>query len=349
MAEDASHPRYPSCFDPYLRYAIRTHFADFQFFDDRHFRLYFLVEFKEPALADEFAEQMGAAGFDVRLDPIRKAEQTRYRTLHAQKSAVTDHRTFPYWKKYVDRVELSLPLRPNVPPRDEHEHFTLPVKSRWRCVKQPPGALLIGVLDDGCPFAAAQFMRSPTSTRVLAIWDQNPHKRPAHITDEHGNDCRFGMHLHDFRYGLEYWRDFAIPINGPPREIGIDEWIRLHRTPALTIDEEHSYSGAHFDSLAFRESHGAHVMDVLVGKIPPSSRIGPTRSNTDHRDPPSWTPATDAASQADVVFVQFPKSGILDASGIWLKAYVIAGIEYILSFAGPQTQNVIRHQHDMAT
>jgi hypothetical protein len=344
MSENAGHPShhpsYPSCFDPYLRYGIRTHFADFKFFDDKLFKLFFLVEFKEPALADEFAEQMGAAGFAVQLDPILEGEQTRYRTLHSQKSAVTDHRTFPYWEKYVDRVELSLPLKPNPSPPPDHA-IPFFVQPRWSSVAQPPGALLIGVLDDGCPFAAAQFMRSSSSTRILAIWDQNPNKAPAHIKDTAGNDFVFGMPLLDFGYGLEYWRDFAVSGNTTPQQIGIDKWISLHLTPAQTIDEEHSYSDACFDSLAFRESHGAHVMDVLVGNIPPSSRIGPTGSNTDHRDPPSWAPATDPASDADVVFVQFPKSGILDASGIWLKAYVIAGIEYILSFAGPQTRNVI--------
>ena len=96
MAENASSPSFPSSFDPYLRYGIRTNFADFEFFDDENFKLFFLVEFKEPALADEFAEQMGAAGFNVRLDPILEGEQTRYRTLHSQKSAVTDPGTFPF-------------------------------------------------------------------------------------------------------------------------------------------------------------------------------------------------------------------------------------------------------------
>src|SRR5215469_11023997 len=160
MAEDASHPSYPSCFDPYLRYAIRTDFVDFAFFDNKLFKLFFLVEFKEPAFADEFvkqmgsfAEQMGAAGFDVRLDPILVGERTRYRTLHSQKSAVTDPGTFRLWDRYVDRVELSLPLKPNVTPPDQQ--ITLPVQQRWQDVAQPSGALLIGVLDDGCPFAAA--------------------------------------------------------------------------------------------------------------------------------------------------------------------------------------------------
>ena len=118
MAEDASPPSFPSSFDPYLRYGIRTNFADFEFFDDELFKLFFLVEFKEPALADEFAQHLGAAGFDVQLDPILEGEHPRYRTLHSQKSAVTDPGTFPFWDRYVDRVELSLPLKPNLPPPD---------------------------------------------------------------------------------------------------------------------------------------------------------------------------------------------------------------------------------------
>src|SRR6202007_1686721 len=106
------------------------------------------------------------------------------RTLHSQKSAVTDPGAVPYWEKYVDRVELSLPLKPLPPPK---EKILLVVQPRWQRVAQPPGALLIGVLDDGCPFAAAQFMRTPTSTRVVAIWAQNSNKSPAPIKDAAGN------------------------------------------------------------------------------------------------------------------------------------------------------------------
>ena len=38
--------RYPKCFGPYLRYAISTDFKYFEFFDDRYFKLFLLVEFK---------------------------------------------------------------------------------------------------------------------------------------------------------------------------------------------------------------------------------------------------------------------------------------------------------------
>ena len=69
--------------------------------------------------------------------------------------------------------------------------------------------VLIGVLDDGCPFAAAQFLAAGgDETRVWAIWDQNPDKRPVECKDASGNDCLFGHKPKDFKYGLEFW---AVP------------------------------------------------------------------------------------------------------------------------------------------
>ena len=89
-----------------------------------------------------------------------------------------------------------------------------------------------------------------------------------------------------------------------------------------------------------RQSHGAHVTDVLAGRVPPSSRVGP--SPGDRRDPPSWKLGTDIPSDSDIVFVQFSDACIRDATGVWLKAYVCDGIEYILSYADPtNTKKVV--------
>ena len=43
-----------------------------------------------------------------------------------------------------------------------------------------------------------------------------------------------------------------------------------------------------------------------------------------------------------MVFVQFSDDCIRDATGVWLMAYVVDGIRYIMSFADPnKTRNVI--------
>jgi len=342
MPKRASKPAvpFPKCFDPYLRYAISTDFADFDFFHkDTDAELFFLVEF-DPAAAKQrdperdFANAMKQYQIEVEFGPAN--DRTRYRSLRADRLAVLDPNAVTIWDRYFSRVELSLPLKPKVPAAFKVKK---PLTNRSRHVQQ---SLLIGQLDDGCPFAAAQFLRSlnPPSTRVLAIWDQDQGRLPASITDANNNQRVFGDTPPDFGYGLEYQRVFVPPA---PPLIGFDEWMQLHLTPtAGSIDEDSCYQDADFERLAQREAHGAHVMDVLAGRIPTSSRIGPTLPNQDHRDPPTWQVGGDPASSADIVFVQFAKNCIEDSTGVWLKAYVLDGINYILSFANPaKTERVI--------
>jgi hypothetical protein len=331
--------RYPSCFGPYLRYAIDSDFENFstdfenfgktfRFFDEKRFRLFLLVELKQAELVRKFEDAMNARD-EFRTEFGPDVGKTRYVTMRCLKAAVSNQfGAFSIWREFVSRVELSLPVMPSSP-TERIEKATL--VDRYDEGKDPPGSLLIGMLDDGCPFAAAQFLKtlsaSTVSTRVRGIWDQNQDKLPVAI-----NGRFFGMELTDFRYGLEYRRDFAPGVE--PQQIGLDEWIALHSTPQNRIDEEHCYADAGFTSLKSRESHGAHVMDVLAGRIPTSSRVGPSPPG-DRRDPPSWRPGTDAASSAEVVFVQFSENNIRDATGVWLLDYVVQGIQYVLSFAKP--------------
>ncbi len=337
---------YPSCFGPYLRYAIDSDFENFstdfenfgktfRFFDEERFRLPLLVELKQAELVRAFEQAMGARDeFGAEFGP--DVGKTRYATMRCRKAAVTDqYGAFRIWREYVSRVELSLPVRPSSPGRLNRKAELV---HRYEEGKAPPGSLLIGMLDDGCPFAAAHFLQTLStgaiSTRVRGIWDQNQDKLPVTI-----NGRVFGEGLTDFDYGLEYRRDFAPPL--APGKIGLDDWIGLYSTPQNGIDEDHCYADAEFTSLKYRESHGAHVMDVLAGRIPISSRIGPLPPG-DRRDPPSWKPGTDAASSAEVVFVQFSEDNIRDATGVWLLTYAVQGIQYVLSFAKPYvTRRVI--------
>lgn len=325
---------FPNCFDPYLRYAISHQFADFDFFHDPDVELFFLVEFASgpPDPEKGFADAMAQHGVrKVTFGPAR--DPTRYRSLRTDRLAVQDPdiaAKWALWEAYFSRVELSLPLKPKVPPATTRELLRFEKSSG-----QVQRSLLIGQLDDGCPFAANQFLRSldPPSTRVLSIWDQDPDRKPASVTDSNGLR-QFGDTPPGFDYGLEYRR-----VPDKPGLLGLDEWIRLHLIPtADSIDEDGCYLEAGFDRLRQREAHGAHVMDVLAGRIPTSSRI----PGQDNRDPPTWKPGIDPAASADIVFVQFPRQCIEDATGIWLKAYVLDGINYILSCADPaQTEHVV--------
>jgi hypothetical protein len=174
----------PNCFGPYLRYAIDSDFENFstdfedfgkkfRFFDEDRFRLLLLVELKKPEFVREFERAMSARDeFVTEFGP--DVGNTRYATMRCRKAAVTDqHGAFPIWRKYVSRVELSLPVRPSSPAARNRKADLV---ERYDEGKDPPGSLLIGMLDDGCPFAAAHFLETTggVSTRVRAICGPEP-------------------------------------------------------------------------------------------------------------------------------------------------------------------------------
>lgn len=321
---------YPNCFEPYLRYAISTNFRNFELFNEREFALLLLVELNRADQSAEFARRMskfGALGPQFGPDFGVLSGPTRHVTMRASTAAVLDDDALEIWRELVSRVELSLPIKPTSIPRFLAETLITP---RFEGAEE----LLIGILDDGCPFAAAQYLTTLANktirTRVRGIWDQNTDKTPATIP----GGGAFGRELPDFDFGVEYLRDLPPVAN----QIGINEWINMHSSSGV-VDEDGCYADAGFETLARRESHGAHVMDVFMGTMPTSSRVGPPG---ERRDPPSWKNATDPASRADVVFVQFSDKCIRDATGVWLKYYVVEGIKYILSFAKPgKTKKVV--------
>jgi hypothetical protein len=318
---------YPKSFGPYLRYAISTDFKYFKFFDDKNFKLFLLVEFKDAGHAAAFEREMQDERLGVEFGPTDP--KSRYATIRGFKAAVGSP-TFPSWNNHASRVELSLPVKPTA------EVLIRRATLRDRTAStHPPTGVLIGLIDDGCPFAASHFVKfvggAAAGTRVRGIWDQNPNRSPIRVD----NNTEFGELLSaDFNYGLEFLRDTQAPGMGL-RKMGLNDWISLHSTAPGRVDEDGCYAEAGFKTLKRQRSHGAHVMDVLAGRIPLSARIG-------RRDPPSWQPGADPAASADVVFVQFAEDCIRDATGVWLKSYVVDGIYYILSFVDPNiTKNVL--------
>lgn len=172
---------------------------------------------------------------------------------------------------------------------------------------QSQGAVLIGVVDNGCPFAHRMLQRPGGGTRVLSLWDQDPWA-PAFTTAGGGAPAMGGGCV-------------------------------VHR-PALdalcALGEAEAYRRAGYAAVRGTFGHGAAVLDLLCGPVPLEERlmVHPDR-------PPRWRPAHDAASRADLVFVQLARDLVQDSSSAALEPAVLAGIDHVMRCAGRQTRTVV--------
>ncbi|MEO6972837.1 MAG: hypothetical protein ABI135_05390 [Rhodoferax sp.] len=315
---------YPTSFDGYLRYAIHTDFAYFGGSKDK--TLILLVRFKDRVAAAKLLLALKDLKLTFNLGPRsfgrRSAMPTRFLTIRGRVGIVGE-KTWPAWKEFTDYVELSMPIQANTGFSITRKIDKNRPKSRAKTV--------LAIIDDGCAFAHERFRVASTGTnsRVFAIWDQNASALQPQVGAKH-----FGAKLSDFTVGIEYRR--APP---DPNELGIDDWIALHKTPTGSVNEEACYREAGFYSLQYGVAHGVHVTDVLAGSVPPSSRL-----SYDPTNPPSFATAIDDAGKGttDIIFVQIPQEAVDDASGRWLSAQVNEAMHYILSCLDPTvTKNLV--------
>lgn len=212
----------------------------------------------------------------------------------------------------IERFELQMPILPgrprtpmptSVPPGPAHPQ------------RRTAGRTLIGVIDSGCPFAH-EALRLAGSTRILRIWDQDD--QPAFSTPHLA-----GVRPSDFGYGCEVSRQQLDALAGECTRNGV-------------VAESACYERAGCADLRTRFAHGAAVLGLLAHPLSLGARTG--RS---HRDPPTWMPADDEASRADIVFVQLPRDCVQDSSSAGLGRFLLDGLRYILSCAGDDTERIV--------
>lgn len=230
----------------------------------------------------------------------------------------------------MERFDLCQPIRPRrLSPRPQLNEV-----KRKRAPLQPRGTVLIGVIDNGCPFAHASLLNwdaaGKPSTRIAALWDMR-------------------------HSGLQWSAQSPPPPLGYGREFrragakGLDALLDEFTAAPGTIDEAGLYwsleskrpvgEAARPLELRRHVSHGAHVLDVLAGRVPLRQRVA-----LDADTPPGWEEAVDAASdptRSDIVFVQLPSGAVQDNSGGWLGSHVLDAMRYIVSCAGPKTTDIV--------
>ncbi|MFM8991443.1 MAG: S8 family serine peptidase, partial [Alphaproteobacteria bacterium] len=220
----------------------------------------------------------------------------------------------------VARLELQAPYLPRRP-------RPLPsgaVAPRGEDPPQSASPVLVGVIDQGCPFAHADLRAPGGGTRILSLW----------LQDEHHADAtrRICTVPAQFGRGLQLTRQ------------RLDELMRRFTDQDGRIDEAACHEAAGLPELRRSMLHGAGVLSLVAGARPAMTRMEPPRGSGSL---PVWTPPQplqaidDEASRSDIVFVQPPRDALQDSSSGSLGRYVLDGLAYILSCAGPQTRRIV--------
>jgi hypothetical protein len=159
--------------DPYTVWSLQTHFRQFgkypQFLD-------FLLELDQP---------LGTGDpkwpYDVEIPSIYRAampgsrETARHVTVRiavpeSGPQEVADSVFRLMFLNGVRRAQIGFPR----PKRPDPPKSPLPEgRSRDRERAPPPPKVLLGVMDDGCPFGHPALTEHGQSTRVVALWDQS--------------------------------------------------------------------------------------------------------------------------------------------------------------------------------
>ncbi len=162
------------------------------------------------------------------------------------------------------------------------------------------GANVVAVIDSGCPFAHRQFLDRANGglcSRVRYLWDQDRVKPAPESGGAEKTECWYAVEK--FGYGREMTTD------------GMTRLMAKCTNKNGEVDEDLVYTKAKYEVLESRATHGAHVLDVAAGKVNP------------------LTGAEDAASHADIIFVQLPRDTVADTSGRSMTKYVLDALKYI--------------------
>ena len=202
------------------------------------------------------------------------------------------------------RFETSLLLRDPRPRRDPSQpdmSAQLPAVS-----EKSTSTVLLGLVDYGCPFAHTGLRNKDDTTRILSLWDQN--------NREHAGST----------LGKAFSRS------------DLSKFMTDTKTPGGSVDEAACYQKYGFDSLASRNSHGAHMLGLLAGAAASPSLLDGQDLTTLLSKP--WK---DTATTSDIVFVQLPSEYLQSMPRTGLAPYQLLAMKYILDSAGDHTSWIV--------
>ncbi|MBB3019690.1 hypothetical protein FHR70_002755 [Microvirga lupini] len=284
-----------SVVDPYSHWALGPGLQDFLLPSVEEQSVPVLVRRKTEAW-DEKAWALwrsAAEDPDMPKRPPRDGEPFDVRFFSLTKTLrLIEDRKFRRFFQTLDRFTLGPPL-PSSSVAPHGYKGARPLQSPSPGVT--PDTVIVGIIDDGIPFAHERFRKADGTTRVEYVWVQ------------HGP---LGNVPIDFDNGFELPKADIDDLLTKCRQgdfIDEDEIYRRAGVADFTLDGR--------KSLAWRASHGAHVMDLACGWDP--------------NEAPDWR----------IICVQLPTPTTADSSGASLAPYAVKALEYIRNraqaIAGP--------------
>ncbi len=293
--------------DPYLRWAQCTDFRNFRRQDKAMgiSHLSFIVE-----RAEGSADWVGIRGIDedrvgvpkvydrtladgkvstfatLRLD-IRGLDGGGLKTLIVD---LLDHAD-------VARVQLGYP-RGRVVKGDGGVQLPDPIDRRKKV------AVVLGIIDDGCPFAHPDLCDAHGDPRIVVLWQQT-------VLDKPEEPWRKPV---DFDHGRVLDREgMTLFMNRSSPRGELDE-LQCYQNAFATLELGYQKASR---VLLTRASHGGSVMAVAAGT--PSNLRGDL-----------YGQAGDAASKAPLIFVDLPREQVEISSGRWISINALDGLRFIL-------------------
>jgi Subtilase family len=179
--------------------------------------------------------------------------------------------------------------------------------------KSTLGKKVVAIIDYGCPFAHRQFLdfkKQHLASRIKYFWDQDIAKT-AFVAKGSSVDGVWWFPVKDYSYG----RETTEPV--------ISRLIQSSLTSSGELDEDAVYQKCNYETVSEIYSHGGVVMDLAAGQVNPR------------------TGQTDAASEADIIFVQLPRETVYDTTGGAMSVYILDALSYIVSKCEDVDQLVI--------
>jgi hypothetical protein len=284
-----------SVVDPYSFWALGPGLQDFRLPSVKEQSVPVLLRRKTPQWDEEAWAlwRSAAENPDMPEQPPRDAQPFDVQFLPLTKTLrLIQSRKFRRFFESLERFTIGPPLPSSSVAHRSYKEVRAPQSPSPGVT---PRTVVIGIIDDGIPFAHERFRKPDGTTRVEYVWVQDG---PA------GN------------VPIGYDNGFEIP------KTEIDNLLVTCRHGNF-IDEDEIYRRAGVadftrdgrKSVAWRASHGAHVMDLACG----------------------WDP--DEAPDWRIVCVQLPTATTADSSGASLAPYAVKALEYIRdraqAIAGP--------------